>query len=99
MQYNYVISAGAFMKIRQFYVNVAKKYRHTYSFEDLERNVHHAVFDCYYIENTLHRRMPTIKRWEGYFMANTEKWYYAYKIEGDTITITDACHAQNMHED
>lgn len=31
-------------------------------------------------------------------MANTDKWYYAYTIDGDTITIQDACHAQNMHE-
>jgi len=30
-------------------------------------------------------------------MANTDKWYFAYTIEGDTITIVDACHAQNMH--
>ncbi len=29
-------------------------------------------------------------------MANTDKWYYAYTIEGDTITVVDACHAQNM---
>ena len=29
---------------------------------------------------------------------NTEKWYYAYTIEGDTVTVVDACHAQNMHE-
>lgn len=31
-------------------------------------------------------------------MANTDKWYYAYTIDGDTITVVDACHAQNMHE-
>ena len=24
------------------------------------------------------------------------KWYFAYTIEGDTIFIQDACHAQNM---
>jgi hypothetical protein len=30
--------------------------------------------------------------------ANTDKWYYAYAIDNDTITIQDACHAQNMHE-
>jgi hypothetical protein len=29
-------------------------------------------------------------------MANTDKWYYAYIIDGDTITVVDACHAQNM---
>ena len=25
------------------------------------------------------------------------KWYYAYTIDNDTITIEDACHEQNMH--
>ena len=36
--------------------------------------------------------------WKGYNMANTDKWYFAYRIDGDTITVVDACHAQNMHE-
>ena len=31
-------------------------------------------------------------------MANTSKWYYAYRIEGHSIIVVDACHAQNMHE-
>ena len=31
-------------------------------------------------------------------MANTDKWYYAYTIDGDTVTVVDACHAQNMHD-
>ncbi|MBQ9666237.1 MAG: hypothetical protein IJV33_07185 [Bacteroidaceae bacterium] len=74
------------------------KYRHTYSYEDMERNVRDAVFSIYTIEKTLPRRQPTISRWAGYYMANTDKWYYAYTIEGDTITIVDTCHAQNMHE-
>ena len=37
-------------------------------------------------------------QYKCYYMANTDKWYYAYTIEGDTITVVDACHAQNMHE-
>ena len=52
MQYKYFYTKRTAAKIRSFYRNVAKKYRHT----------------------------------------------YAYKIEGDTITVVDACHAQNMHE-
>jgi len=48
-------------------------------------------------KHTLLRREPTLERWKGYYMANTDKWYFAYTIEGDTITIVDACHAQNMH--
>ena len=31
-------------------------------------------------------------------MTNTDKWYFAYRIEGETIYVEDACHAQNMHE-
>jgi hypothetical protein len=64
----------------------------------MERNVRDAFFAIYDIERTLPRRKPTISRWAGYHMANTDKWYYAYTIEGDTIKVVDACHAQNMHE-
>ena len=32
-------------------------------------------------------------------MAQAGKWYYAYSINEDTITIEDACHQQNMHEE
>ena len=32
-------------------------------------------------------------------MAHAGQWYYAYTINGDTITIEDACHVQNMHEE
>jgi hypothetical protein len=73
------------------------KYRHTYSFEDMERNVHDAVFSVYRIENGLPRRMPIIERWKNYYMANTDKWYYAYVIDGNNIMVVDACHVQNMH--
>ena len=32
-------------------------------------------------------------------MANTDKWYYAYTIDDETIIVVDARHAQNMHEE
>ena len=38
----------------------------------------------------------TISQWAGYHMANTDRWYFAYTIDGDTITVVDARHAQNM---
>ena len=39
-------------------------------------------------------------RWRGFYMATSRdrKWNFAYRIDGDTIYIEDACHAQNMHE-
>lgn len=98
MQYKYFYTKRTVAKIRSFYRNVGKKYRHTYSYEDMERNVREVFGAIYDIERTLPRRRPTISRWEGYNMANTDKWYYAYTIEGNTITVIDACHAQNMHD-
>ena len=64
----------------------------------MEKNVHDAYDSMFQIENGLLRRDPTIARWKGYHMANTDKWYFAYTIDGDTITIVDARHAQNMHD-
>ena len=62
MQYKYVYTKRAAAKIRLFYTNVAKRYRHTYSYEDMERNVRDAFFAIYAIERTLPRRRPTISR-------------------------------------
>lgn len=93
----YIIKPRAAQKIYTFYRNVAKKYRHTYDKDDLKRDAHHAVFSIYQIEYTPPRRVPTIARWAGYHMANTNKWYFAYIIKGNTIIVVDACHTQNMH--
>lgn len=94
----YIIKPRASRMIFSFYQNVAKKYRHTYDKDDLKRNVYDAMQSIYEIERTLLRRKPTLSRWADYHMANTDKWYFAYTIDGDTITIVDACHAQNMHQ-
>ena len=96
--YKYVIRKRCLMKINTFYRNVSQKYKHTYSLEMMEKNVHDAIDSMYQIERTLLRRKPTISRWTGYYMANTDKWYFAYTFDGEAITIVDACHAQNMHE-
>jgi len=84
MQYKDFYTKRTAAKIRSFYRNVARKYQHTYSYEDMERNVRDAFFAIYAIERTLPRRRHTISRWAGYHMANTDKCYYAYTIEGDT---------------
>ena len=96
---NYIIKPRAQQKIRSFYQNVAKKYKHTYDFNDLVRDIESAVLSVYQIEKTLLRRPPLLSRWAGYHMANTDKWYYAYTFDGETVTVVDACHAQNMHEE
>ena len=95
----YVIRKRCAQKVTEFYRNVSKKYKHTYSQELMEQDVQDAYDSIFMIEQSLLRREPTISRWKGYYMANTEKWYYAYTLEGDTVTVVDACHAQNMHEE
>lgn len=97
-QYNYVVKPRAQRNVYSFYHNVAKKYKHTYDFDDFMRNVRATIDSMYQIERTLLRRKPILARWIGYHMANTDKWYFAYTIDSDTITIVDACHAQNMKE-
>ncbi len=98
VQLKYVIKKRCVRNIMSFYRNVSKKYKYTYSQELMEKNVNDAYDDMLRIENGLLRRKPTLSRWQGYHMANTDKWYYAYTIDGDTVTIIDACHAQNMKE-
>ncbi|MBR5749951.1 MAG: hypothetical protein IKY01_14425 [Prevotella sp.] len=96
----HIIKKRCAQKIVSFYRNVSKKYKHTYSEELMHQNVDDAYDSIFQIEKTLLRREPTLSRWKdkGYHMANTDKWYYAYTLEGDIVTIVDACHAQNMHE-
>jgi hypothetical protein len=95
---NIVISSVVVTNIESFYQNVARKYRNTYDYGDMHRDIDNAIDATLRIENGLLRRKPTISRWSGYFMTNTDKWYFAYRIEGETIYVEDACHAQNMHE-
>ena len=94
----HVIRKRCAQKITTFYRNVSKKYKHTYSQELMEKNVHDAYDSMFQIERTLLRREPTISQWAGYHMANTDRWYFAYTIDGDTITVVDARHAQNMRD-
>ena len=53
MPYNYIVKQEAVWEIESFYLNVALKYRHTYSFEDLDRNVHQAYNAMFFIEKEL----------------------------------------------
>ena len=93
---NYVILPQCIEAIERFYHNVAKKYAHTYSAELMHQNIDEAFDSMYMIENGLLRRNPTVSKWKGYYMANTKKWYFAYKVFDETVVVIDACHAQNM---
>ena len=94
----HVIKKRCLMKINTFYRNVSKKYKYTYSEQQMHANADEAIDTMYQIEVTLHRRQPILARWEGYHMAHSGRWYYAYTFEGETITVEDVCHVLNMHD-
>ncbi len=96
---NYRVKRICTINISTFYHNVAKKYKHTYSLEMMRKNIADAYDAMFEIEQTLLRRKPSIKRWENFYMAHSGHWYYAYTISGDIVTIEDACHEQNMHDE
>ena len=68
---NHAIRQQVLNKISNFYHNVAKKYKHTYSEELMHKNIDNAYNAIYQIENGLLRRRPTISRWNGLFMATS----------------------------
>ena len=67
IQYQYIIKPLAQRKIRSFYNNVAKKYRHVYDKDDQKRNVYDALQAVYDIEKTLapHKQKKYIKQNKG----------------------------------
>lgn len=38
------------------------------------------------------------KKGPALFLYGEQGRYYAYTFGGETVTVVDACHAQNMHE-
>lgn len=100
-KYRYLVLPQCYEAIYSFYYHVALRYRHTYSEEQMLQNIDDASDAFYKIEDGLLRREPTLSRWKqkGYHMAHTNKWYYAYTFDGETVTVVDACHAQNMHNE
>ena len=67
----------------------------------MRKHISEYVDSMYLIEQSLLRRRPTLQRWkeQGWHMAKSGTWFYAYSINDDTVTIEDARHEQNMHED
>ena len=65
MRYKYKVKPLARRKIRSFYNNVAKKYKHTYSKWLMHKNIDDAVDAMLQIECTLLMRGATIESRPG----------------------------------
>lgn len=97
-QYNIQVSEKAASVISSFYYHVAQKWKNTYALEDVERYIEETIGLINGIERHFLPREPRLDRWKqkGYLMAHVGRWYFAYRIDGDTIYVEDACHQQNM---
>ena len=95
-----IVNPTVYNEINDFYLNMHRKFRNSWGTEEIHKLIDNAVDSISKIENGLIRREPTISRWRGMYMATSadRRWYFAYRIDGDTIYVEDACHAQNMHE-
>ena len=79
-------------------VHLTRQHYLFYAFDDMLKYINNTVDAIYGIEHSLLRRQPAMKRWQNWHMAHADNWYYAYSIDGDIITIHDACHQQNIHD-
>ena len=96
----YRITGLCYNKIYSFYENVLKKYKNTYTKEEMHNHIDQVIANIYKIENGLLPRTPFIQRWvnAGLTMAKCGRWYYAYRKDGDVIRVEDACYEKNMHD-
>ncbi|GHT32947.1 hypothetical protein FACS189434_05940 [Bacteroidia bacterium] len=91
-------------KITSFYDNVNKKYPHTYSYEDVDRDVLRVYNEALKVAtNELWRKndMKSVRGWDNYNVEYSNKtgWYFAYKIKNNVIYIEDAENHRNMSEE
>ena len=66
-----IINEVIICNIENFYQNVAQKYRHTYDYNDMRKDIYTAISSILKIENGLLRRKPIISRWDGMYMATS----------------------------
>jgi hypothetical protein len=96
-----LISDKALDKIYTFYLNVAKKYKYTWSMEDSIMRIDKVSQEAYKVGTELAKRRPGfIRRWIGYSVdySKATGWYFAYKIEDGVIYVEDAENYRNMYD-
>ena len=98
MESNIVVQPSVLREIDTFYYNMWQKYKHSWGEEEIVKLISDAYDEVYNIKSITTHRNATKDGWEGLYMANFKNWYFAYKINGDTIYVEDACHSQTMHE-
>ena len=104
-----VVNKRAFLSISTFYHNVRKKYKHTYSKEQMEKNIDEVCDAIQSIKDN--GKVPILQKHKikGYKEATWKRrgtkinWYFEYKVETDEnndyiIHVYEAINFRNMHE-
>jgi len=94
-----VISKKAINRINQFYYNVALKYPNTNSLDVVKNNINNVHNEIYKVGTSLTKTNTSLSKWKGYNVCRSKTWYFAYKIQNNTIYVYDAEHGQNMSEE
>ena len=104
-----VVNKKALQSISTFYHNVRKKYKHTYSKEQMEKNIDEVCDAIQSIKDN--GKVPILQKHKikGYKEATWKRrgtkvdWYFEYIVETDEnndyiIHVYEAINFRNMHE-
>ena len=104
-----VVNKKALQSISTFYHDVRKKYKHTYSKEQMEKNIDEVCDAIQSIKDN--GKVPILQKHKikGYKEATWKRrgtkinWYFEYKVETDEnndyiIHVYEAINFRNMHE-
>lgn len=104
-----VVNKKALQSISTFYHNVRKKYKHTYTKEQMEKNIDEVCDAIQSIKDN--GKVPILQKHKikGYKEATWKRrgtkinWYFEYKVETDEnndyiIHVYEAINFRNMHE-
>ena len=98
------IHKRVYNKISKFYYNVRIKYPNTNSYQNVLDQINKVYNETYKVGTQLRKINPTtsyiISRWKGYNIDCSDEtgWYFAYKVDGETIYVYDAVNYKNMSD-
>jgi tRNA U34 2-thiouridine synthase MnmA/TrmU len=99
------IHKRVYNNISRFYYNVRRKYPNTNSYKQVLDQINKVYNEAYNVGTKLQKVNPSttyvISKWKGYnvdYSKNTG-WYFAYKIQNNTVYVYDAENGRNMSDE
>ncbi|MDR0844650.1 MAG: hypothetical protein LBN71_05465 [Tannerella sp.] len=96
-----IVRDRVYYRIQQFYNNARLKYPNTYSYTDAFNDYKKVEKELAKVGTQLYKKNNTIiQRWLDYQVdySRDTGWYFAYRVEQDTIYVYDAENARNMSD-